>query len=375
MKFILLAASLLISSAAFSWGGRGHDSICRTAVFLVKDKQLRDFLRNKPQLMGHVCNMPDFDWRGINPEISKLGNPTHFIDVEITGAQVKDIPDDYSKVMSEYTGTPNKFKNDGSKIFSVPTEFGSVWWRADQFYRLVSGMKKDFAEATPPANSKEEQNNDLPYNKLVYQMTVDMALMGHFVGDTSQPFHTTADYDGYGTGHGGIHAYFEDGAVGEFDGDLDARVLKTARAMKDPSFLKPDSVVEKMKALSVISTAEVPKILKVDPVIEKSTVVKEHGMDIRTPAKRQDVHVGYEHFEKFIVTDLARGAVLLAALWDESYANAGRPKLTAFKSYKYPFTVEFIAPDYITPTPGADSKAAGTPTASPSASPAASPVK
>lgn len=368
MKFLLLAVSLLISSAAFSWGGRGHDSICRTAVFLVKDKQLRDFLRNKPQMMGHLCNMPDFYWRGISPEVSKLGNPTHFIDVEITGTPVKDIPDDYAKVMTEFTGTPNKFKNDGSKIFSVPTEFGSVWWRADQFYRLVSNMKADFAAAAPPANSKEEQNNDLPYNKLVYQMTIDMGLMGHFVGDTSQPFHTTADYDGYATGHGGIHSYFEDAAVGEFDGDLDALVLKEARAMKNPPFLKPETVVGKMKALSIISTAEVPALLKLDPVIEKSTVVKDHGMDVRTPAKRQDAHVGYERFHKHIVTELARGAVLLAELWDESYANAGRPQLKAFKSYKYPFTVEFIAPDYITP-------AAAAPAPSASATPAASPAK
>lgn len=122
--------------------------------------------------------------------------------------------------MTDFTGTENKFKSDGGKIFSIPTEFGSVWWRVDQFVRRIAGLEKNFAVAKPPTNGKEEQDNELAYNKLAFQMVIDMGLMGHFVGDTSQPFHTTADYDGYVAGHGGIHAYFEDTAVGQFDGDL-----------------------------------------------------------------------------------------------------------------------------------------------------------
>ncbi|MNL81910.1 hypothetical protein D3C87_2091530 [compost metagenome] len=43
---------------------------------------------------------------------------------------------------------------------------------------------------------------------------------------------------------------------------------------------------------------------------------------------------------------MARGALLLANLWDEAYVQAGRPQLAAYKSYKYPFTVDFVAPDY-----------------------------
>ncbi|MNS90648.1 hypothetical protein D3C72_1247070 [compost metagenome] len=297
-------------------------------------------------MMGHICNMPDFYWKSLGGDIGKLGNPTHFIDPEVTGMAVDKIPLEYKKIIDEYTGKENLFKKDGSKIFNIPTEFGSVWWRADQFMRRIGGMEKDFATVKPPVNSKEEQNADLPYNKMVYQMVVDMGLMGHFVGDTSQPFHTTADYDGWATNHGGIHAYFEDAIVGEFDGDLEARVLKEARAMKSPSFLKPKTTIEKMKALSEISIKEVPKVLKLDPVLKPSFVKKDLGMEVRTPAERMPAKIGYQRMNKMIVTDMARGAVLLANLWDEAYALAGRPKLTAYKSYKYPFTVDFVAPDY-----------------------------
>nr|WP_295901696.1 hypothetical protein [uncultured Bdellovibrio sp.] len=354
MKHLLAGLILLMSTQAFAWGGRGHDTICRVASFLVKEPGLKEYLQHKPQMMGHLCNMPDFYWKSLGGEANKLGNPAHFIDIEVIGLDVKDIPVDYKKLIADYTGKPNKFKNDGTTIKSIPQEFGSSWWRVDQFMRIIAGLEKEFALATPPANFKEEQNNDLPYNKLAYQLVTSMGLMGHFVGDNCQPFHTTADYDGYATGHGGIHAYFEDAVVGQFDGDLDYLVLKEARAMKKPEFLKPKTPIEKMKVLSVISNKEIPKILKLDPIKKKSTLVKEKGMEIKTPAEREPASVAFKKMKPYIVTEMARGAVLLANLWDEAYASAGKPKLGAYKSYKYPFTVDFVAPDYFDTTEKSD---------------------
>ncbi|QDK36510.1 hypothetical protein [Bdellovibrio sp. NC01] len=345
MKSILLA-TLLLSSTAFGWGGRGHDTICRTASFLVKEKGLKDYLRNKPQMMGHLCNMPDFYWKSLGGDAVKYGSPAHFMDPEVTGMAVKDIPVDYKQIVKDFTGKENKFKKDGSTLKFIPNELGSAWWRADQFVRRIEALKPQFDAAKVPANRKEEQDNELAYNKLAYQMVTDMGLMGHFTGDTSQPFHTTADYDGWATGHGGIHAYFEDAIVGEFDGDLDALVLKEARAMKNPSFLKPPTVIEKMKALSLLSMSDAPKILKMDPVIKKSSVVKDHGMEVRTDAERKDPAVAFKLMKNIALQNLARGAVMTAALWDEAYVKAGRPKIGAYKSYKYPFTVDFVMPDY-----------------------------
>lgn len=347
INLVIFLCSFFASSWAFSWGGRGHDAICRSAVFLVKEKGLQEYLQNKPHMMSHLCNVPDFYWKSLGSDINKQGNPTHFVDPEVTGLKPEDIPLDYTKIETQYTGTENKFKKDGSKIFSVATEFGSVWWRVNQFVNRIAVMKEAFVAAIPPTNFAEEQNENLAFNKLAFQMIVDLGLMGHFVGDTSQPLHTTADYDGYAVGHGGIHAYFEDGVVGQFDGDLEARVLKEARAMKDPAFLKPATVLEKMKSLSLISFKEVKKVIALDPVIKASIVKKEKGMEIKKAAVRKPFEVAYKKMNGMIVTQMARGSLLLANLWDEAYVKAGRPKLAAFKSYKYPFTVDFVAPDYV----------------------------
>lgn len=346
MKVLFGLFLVFATTQAFAWGGRGHHSICSVASFLVKEPGLKEYLQHKPQMMGHLCNMPDFYWKSLGGEANKLGNPTHFIDIEVIGLDVKDITTDYKKLITDFTGKPDKFKNNGTTIKSIPQEFGSSWWRADQFMRIIAALEKEFVLATPPTNFKEEQNNDLPYNKLAYQMVVSMGLMGHFVGDNSQPFHTTADYDGYAKGHGGIHAYYEDQVVGQFDGDLEALILTKARSMKNPEFLKPKTTIEKMKVLSVISNKEIPAILKVDPVIKKSTLLKERGMDIKTAAERKPATEAFKKMKPLIVEQMARGSLLLANLWDEAYRSVGKPKLGAYKSYKYPFTVDFVPPDY-----------------------------
>jgi hypothetical protein len=360
--FTVMAIVLSAAAPAFAWGGRGHAAICESAVFLVKEKGLQEYLNNKPQMMGHLCNIPDFYWRSLGGDAVSLGGPTHYIDVEITGLKTADVPTDFKKIVDTYTGKPNAFKK-GATIFNVPNEFGSVWWRADQFYRRFLTFNKELQAATPPRNAKEASDDNLPYNRAAYDMSVSLGLMGHFVGDTSQPLHTTANFDGWANGHGGLHAYYEDDIVSQFDGDLQALVLKEARGMKTASFLKPGSVVEKMKRLSETSMSEFDQIFKLDPVITPSTVVNEKGLEIKTPAVRQSAAVGFKRMNKIIVKQLARSSLLLAQLWDQAYVEAGRPTLSASKLYRYPLTVEFIAPDYLptsaAATPGATASPGG----------------
>lgn len=336
--------SLLISSEAQAWGGRGHHTICDAAVFLLKEEGLRDFLKSKPQIMGHLCNIPDTHWRNLAPEQTKLGNPTHYIDPEILGLEAKDVPLDFKKIVTEYTGKPNPWK-EKSTIMSVPSELGSVWWRAEQFMKRIASL--NFASAKAPENSKEEQNDELPYNKMVYSMMIDMGLMGHYVGDTAQPFHSTADYDGYRAGHGGIHAYYEEEVVSEFDGDLTYKVMQKARLLRKAPFLTGNSVVEKMRKLSDVSVKELVSVYKLDPVITPSTVNTDKGMEIKTAAKRKPASKVYKKMEPLIVEQMARASLLLAHFWDEAYAKAGRPVLKSYKNYRYPFTPDFVTPDYL----------------------------
>ncbi len=354
----LIAISFLFPSLkVMAWGGRGHNTICEAAVFLLKEKSFKDSLQQKPFLMGHLCNIPDFYWRSLSPEFTKLGNPTHFVDVEITGLAIKDVPLDYKQIVETYTGKISQF-NKETTIRNVPTEFGSNWWRADQFFRRAVALGKDWKTSPAPANGKEEQDENFPYNKNTYNFYLNLGLMGHFVGDNSQPFHCTGDYDGYAAGHGGIHAYFEDAIVGTMPYNLMAKVVEEGQRMQKMAvsknkseqtqvrFLNQKTVLEKMRSLGEISVAEIPLIYSLDKLKKPSIDKSEKGMSLRTAAERESAELSNPKFQKLILKELARSAVLLAQLWDEAYVQVGQPKLGAYKSYKFPFTAEFIPPDY-----------------------------
>lgn len=345
MKIILILASIFTSQQLFAWGGRGHASICEAAVHLVKSSELKDFLKSRPHIMGHLCNVPDIYWKSLPSELRKLGDPGHYINAEKTGLKLKELPADYKKIIDTYTGKPNK-QNETQTLYSVPDEVGSVWWRAEQFYRLSLESAKKIKNQTEPSGYKEEQNEDFPYNKSVYQMFVNMGLMGHFVGDMGQPFHNTSDHDGWAANHGGIHSYYEDAVVAEFGPDLVNQIVKRAKSWKSQPFTEKSSVIENLRALSEASFNEAKDVLKLDPVTSPSIIKIEKGMSLKTAAKRKPASEAFKKMNPLIVKQMARSSYLLAHLWDEAYKKANSPNLKAYRSYLYPFTPDFIKPDY-----------------------------
>lgn len=338
--------AMTIGSQALAWGGRGHASLCEAAVFLVKEEGLANYLRHKPHMMAHLCNVPDFQWRSLPSEFTRLGNPTHYINAEVIGLKLKDVPSDYRKIITTFTGKPNQAK-ESVNIFSVPDELGSLWWRADQFYRRAFESAKTVGTAEAPKNPKEEQDDKYTYNRAVFDMVVSMGLMGHYIGDASQPLHNTTDHDGYAANHGGLHVYYEDLVVGEFDGDLGALILKKARSLKKTPFLNGSNLIDNIRMLSEVSAEDLRQMIKLDPVTKQSSLKIEKGVSFKVAAERASPKAGWNKFNKMIVEEMARGALLLAKSWDEIYVQAGRPKLGNYKSFRFPFTVEFVPPDYI----------------------------
>ena len=349
---IVLLSLLSFSNQAWSWGGRGHSSICEAASFLVQEEGLKEIIAHKSHIMGFLCNIPDTYWKNISPEINKIGSPAHYTNSQVLGMKPLDVPLDYEKIVAEYTGKPNVSK--GGTLFSIPTDLGSNWWRADQFFRRASNLKDAFAKSGIPADSKEEQDEKSAFNQAAEQFFTNIGLMGHFVGDNGQPFHSSTDYDGYLSGHGGIHAYYEDSVVSALDYDLISKIVRKAREFqalakkknKMASFLLEKSALEKMRALSAISLSELADVYKIDKVLSVSELKEEKGMQIKKIAEREPATKTAKKFEALIIQQMGRSASLLAQLWDEAYVNAGRPKLAVYKSYKFPFQPEFVAPDY-----------------------------
>lgn len=359
---LVFAVLLGLGHEARAWGLRGHQVVCEAAIFSVTDENLSLFLKSRVPMIASLCNIPDTSWRSKGPEITAINGPTHFIDPEVIGLPAGDIATDYRKLQIEFEGQDNKHKA-GQKIVSLHRELGSIWWRVDQFVRRGLDFAGIAEKAKKPANRGEEQDDKLAFNQAVYEWMVNVAVMGHFVGDAGQPLHSTADYDGYGAGHGGIHAFYEETAVNHQDERLTLEVIQEARRLlkqaetlpkskRDPAknreiaFLLLDNPVEKMRALSVLSAADLPAVLKVDKVKKPSSVATDKGMELKTPAEREITPRMVKDFRRLHVKHMGRSAALLAQLWGRVYDRAGKPDLAAYKAYRYPHEPDFIPPDY-----------------------------
>jgi len=353
---IIAILYLLKSGLVYAWGGKGHHHICEAATFLVTSMELRDFLKSRAHTMGHLCNLPDTYWKSLTGEARSLGDPTHYFDTEYLGIAIDKVTLDFKKLEKTYRGKKNKF--DTSKtISSVAQEVGSVFWRMDQFLRLATEQFQIGAKSQPPKDKGEEQNQDLKFNQSVYLGHVYLGLMGHFIGDAAQPFHVTADFDGYTDGHGGIHAYYEEDIVNELPSDWTGQIVAEALKMretlvndkKNKNFLTEKNPLRAFQLLASLSYQDIEVLKKIDPIQVPSQNKIEKGMRLRVPAKREPAKAHVKTFEPYVRTHMARGALFLAHMWDKAYLDSNKKPwpISKYKSYRYPFVHEFVKPDYL----------------------------
>jgi hypothetical protein len=107
--------------------------------------------------------------------------PRHFLDMDSWGPfPFTDLPHDYKAAVAKH-GEDFVLKN------------GTVPWRAEEIYVKLRDAFKQLA-----VNDYSRDN-----------IKLFSAVLSHYVGDSFQPFHACANYDGQLTGQNGIHARFE----------------------------------------------------------------------------------------------------------------------------------------------------------------------
>lgn len=200
---LMLLLLLSLEQSARGWGNDGHIYVNRVAAEKLPP-DMPSFLRNAVSELAYLGPEPD-RWRDhSDPALKDAQEPDHYIDLErITWldrlpegryefyqklyekrALTKDNPDDY---------LPERV---GLQPYIVMEIFGRLK-NAFREYRQVH---------------EHHQPTDFIEHKIVFYA----GWLGHYVGDGSQPLHTTIHYNGwvgpnpkgYVT-HGGIHAEFE----------------------------------------------------------------------------------------------------------------------------------------------------------------------
>jgi hypothetical protein len=206
LTFRRFVASILISGlvspvSAFGWGSEGHRMINALAVGSLPT-DVPAFLRSKEAVAEIEYLGPEPDrWRSrAEPELSKAQAPEHFLDMELADA-LGPLPHnrlDFEAAAFAHGQRPEK-------IGLQPWETLEVWQR----------LKAAFREYRRLSSDKSASPGDLQGVELAAIFYAGW--LGHYVGDGSQPLHTTVNYDGwvlkdnpngYSAAHG-IHWRFE----------------------------------------------------------------------------------------------------------------------------------------------------------------------
>jgi methylenetetrahydrofolate--tRNA-(uracil-5-)-methyltransferase len=207
----LLIVAMFLATASphsFAWGRDGHKIINQVAMETLP-ANMPAFLRT-PRALDEIEYLgPEPDrWRSpAEPELSHADAPEHFIDLELANlAAPKGLPAERYDFLDDLNAADRRHPDLADRL--SPRKVGLLPWQAgENFERLELDMRSYRAlQATHQDIYGVEQ-----------AVLYDIGILGHFVGDGSQPLHTTINYNGWVgesnpehfTRQSGIHSRFE----------------------------------------------------------------------------------------------------------------------------------------------------------------------
>lgn len=173
----LLGVIGLQPSPAHAWGDEGHRMINRLAI-LNLPSDAPGFLRTDAALREIEYLGPEPDrWRSPSePELVAAQAPEHFIDLELADA---------------LGPLPHRRLDFEAKVFAAgerPEKIGLLPWQTDEVWeRLKAALRAYRSMSTAGEDTKQVEQAAIFY----------AGWLGHYVGDGSQPLHTTVRYNGW----------------------------------------------------------------------------------------------------------------------------------------------------------------------------------
>jgi hypothetical protein len=349
------------------WGERGHDLVTRVAVRLVDQRAgaaqpaYARLLRQKEHMLGHLANVPDIVWRGMDAKVRSANGPTHYIDLEYVRAghpephpnalpaSAQQLREAIAKTCKQDPKNCAPGEDMAAKIAKTghaPLRILQLWSALEQEFRKIASIQKQ---------SKTMPRSDKRAATAAMNRALGLAgLLSHFVADLGNPLHTTKNYDGRLTGQGGLHAYFETHVVNALSLRLSHEVYQEAQSEQPFAKLikkvKPQSRAAKVWALVVDSHQRIDDLFAMD---RQLSLVKKG--DRILAGQRREAEIVAPKYQAFITSRLAMAADALAHIWLAAWQAAGEPDISFYHSYHYDVRPAFIDVDYL-PLKSADRK-------------------
>ncbi|HVA69138.1 MAG TPA: S1/P1 nuclease [Candidatus Binataceae bacterium] len=269
------ALTILGASRAFSWDSRTHRMIAHLAVGALPPSALKTFLaHNEWQLEGFAV-APDTILAREYGHAEKLH---HYIDLEDFG------PDPFAALVPDYSAMQARWGE------AALEESGTLPWTIEARAAQLEGdwRAADCAGA----------------------LTVS-GYLAHYIGDASQPLHTTVHFDGY-PGDYGLHARLES--------TTDYHINEIAAiAAPQVHLIAVNSAWD--AAISEIRQSHqlVSDVIAADRAARAAGPPRSDAFEAALMSRE----------EPLIATQIARGASVLASVWLYEWNRAGNPAACA----------------------------------------------
>jgi hypothetical protein len=166
---------------ARSWGNEGHRMINQLAAAALP-ADVPAFLRTEAAIneIDYLGPEPD-RWRSpAEPELNAAQAPEHFIDLEPADA---------------LGPLPRRRLDFEAKVFASgqrPEKIGLQPWEADEIWERLKAALREYRELSAAGGESNPDTRSVEQAVIFYA-----GLLGHYVGDASQPLHTTIQYNGW----------------------------------------------------------------------------------------------------------------------------------------------------------------------------------
>jgi hypothetical protein len=319
MRRLLLALLLICSMGIITlqlgaWGNEGHTWINDVAATKLPAKgpdAMPKFFTDASERLAWLGPEPD-RWRNQNAEaeLKYSQEADHFIDIEALPADFGDFPSDrYRYIKKLYEARAAKLAAGASQKDAdslLPEKVGFQPYITMEVYERLRVAFREYRHTQADIDAKEQfakgkkkfidAEDRAKLHGIENNIILYAGWLGHYVGDASQPLHTSVKYDGwvgdnpngYVTAHG-IHSQFETKFVKDNLTEKDfapavheATQLKNVRADYIGYLKESNSLVEPLYRL------------------EKAGAFADKG----TPEGRE-----------FVKQRLAAGAQMLANMW------------------------------------------------------------
>lgn len=297
MKIFTFILISLLSLNAEAWGRRGHEIIATTAAYVLADTNPKEhgFFKEYSFDLAYYSNVPDIIWkRSLTYEIERN---EHFLDLEYfwraNGSNEKEKKDPIW-----YENRQEFFSH-----YKVVKTAGRAPWRIQELSNQLEKVAEELRALTSLEKSEEDKlKNKEKRNTLQLSWLTLAGLIGHYVGDLSQPLHCTENYDGQMTNQKGLHAFYEEKVVNELSPEIEKEILRRAKKhykfMKSIVYVREPTSFERAITLGKNSFEQVDELLKLD--------VK----------SKRNLNKAVKYMKKITIERMAIGSAYLALIWE-----------------------------------------------------------